>query len=84
MPHCIAGLARLFAHTTHGNFTATFGGVHESTTAFNSLVCDVGLEQSASHQHLIPIDVCHHRGFGKQAAVRELVCNSGLYTWNVC
>jgi len=86
LPHCVAGLARLFAHTSRGNFTATFGGVHDPTVSFNSLSdCDVSsslleVEQSLKYQQLLPSDVCHTANLGKHA-VRELVCANGLYTW---
>lgn len=83
LPHCVVGLARLFRHTASGNFTATFGGIHEPTLSFNSLPqldVDSDSHQSIKYQHLLPHDVCHTTSLGKQA-VRELVCTDGLYTW---
>jgi len=79
LPHCVAGLSRLFTHTSGGNFTATFGGIHEPTLSFNSLpACDD--DKSVKFQQLIPRDVCHTASLGKHA-LRDLVCTKGLYTW---
>ena len=86
MPHSVAGLARLFAHTSHGNFTATFGGVHEPTTSFNIATADNVENLSAdtvNYHQFIPHDVCHAgvTDLGKRA-LRELVCVDGLYSWS--
>lgn len=83
LPHCIAGLVRLFTHTSlDGNFTATFGGIHEPTLSFNGLPrCDT--DESSPllmYQQLMPSDVCHMDSLGRQA-MRELVRRHGLYTW---
>ena len=80
MPHCIAGLARLFTHTSRGDFTATFGAVHEPTLSLNCMSLSDDMPQPADYQHLIPSDVCHVDHLGKQA-MRELVCTDRLYTW---
>jgi len=84
MPHCVAGLSRLFAHTTRGNFTATFGGVHEPTMSFNSVTAnsvDSSSGNTVNYQQFIPHDVCRAADLGKQA-LRELVCIDGLYSWS--
>jgi len=84
LPHCVAGLARLFTHASDGDFTATFGGVHDPTLAFNGLPHsgdDVDSSpQSPVYDRLMPGDVCHVDRLGRQA-VRELVCSGGLFTW---
>jgi len=80
LPHCIAGLARLFAYTSHnGGFTAMFGGVHDPTLAFNSHP-QHDMDISSKYQHLMPNDVCNMDSLGRQA-LRELVCTNGLFTW---
>lgn len=85
LPHCIVGLTRLFAHTTRGNFTATVGGIHDASLAFNCMPSTdtEGLQSqlpTARHEHFLPSDVCHLASLGRKALI-ELTCADGLYTW---